>query len=382
MATEIQNSPAAFLRMLQEKLDQFVKDAKDVPKDAARGVAKAVTTDIPGLLMDFADKLADPTAPSRDWSSRLFEKITGSKSTGSATETAAGLVGGPESIAKAMIVGAARLAKAAGKVSHAGVDIERARFMKDGNVVPDEIFAKTGAYWDAGSAKAIISDAGAVYNPKAFSDIGPKTLEDFLIHPDLYTLYPELQGLRVRKDLGTGASYQPGFTTPYGKVDPYITLGIGESLSYVPGKSFGQLLAERHQDRKQFLLHEVQHIIQDIEGWRPGGSPQQFMSVDPVRVATKLEIAEKSTDPAVVAAAKRYTNRLGEKQDAAFRQYQKLSGEQEARFTQHSAKLDQASVEGQLKKLLAVDATPSDYIGKAPLARVGDTGAVIPKALK
>ncbi len=151
-----------------------------------------------------------------------------------------------------------------------------------------------------------IPDAGASLNPRNFArngewkngqfiespggDIKLKSgtkLPDLLRHEKAYEAYPELQtiGLKPIKDRGAGAYYS---------TRKLIELG--------PNDYKGSL---------SNTLHEVQHGVQDIEGFAEGGSPEQFLSPDfwnrHFEVSEALDdmdarIAKMGADPKLVKA--------------------------------------------------------------------------------
>lgn len=123
-------------------------------------------------------------------------------------------------------------------------DEERARFEELGRATTQEIEARHRRY----------EEAFAGYQP--YKD---GFLADFLDFPELYEAYPELREMRVRrKRLGEGEK---------GRVSRKDNeIWINELLE---GYSF-----------RSTLLHEIQHVIQDAEGFATGGSPGGFHKVE------------------------------------------------------------------------------------------------------
>lgn len=79
--------------------------------------------------------------------------------------------------------------------------------------------------------------------------------------PELFAAYPELRYMRV--EFGPLADSVGGYYDPEGKV---IRLP-----NKVPSKAM-----KEDRDRLQVLVHEVQHAIQDIEGFTSGANPKLF----------------------------------------------------------------------------------------------------------
>ena len=135
----------------------------------------------------------------------------------------------------------------------------------------DQIWSDTGWFNDKGDWKFEISDAldfdtgkGADINPSSFNIIkeyGGTTKENFIGHPELYEAYPSLKDRPVKGAEGSGGSYN--YSTD--------TTRIGENL--LSPNSAGAL-----DEAQSVGLHEIQHAIQNREGFAKGGSPEQFVS--------------------------------------------------------------------------------------------------------
>ena len=103
-----------------------------------------------------------------------------------------------------------------------------------------------------------IPDNAAKFHPGALEKLNNSDylrMEKLLDHPELYKAYPELRNLEVSSARGMDSSYHPD---PEGD---FIQLGR-DSL-----------------DHKSSLLHEIQHKIQQTEGWAKGGAPSSFKAV-------------------------------------------------------------------------------------------------------
>lgn len=316
-------------------------------KEFATGVAKAVTTDLPGFLMDLGDKLSGKTATlgERDNSGKLFEKLTGVKSTGSPAEIVGGMFS-PETAVKAMIVSAARL----GKINKA-IDLPEAERMISFGAPNTNVYGSTGVYKDKDfSRKSTLSDRDATVksepdpqNKGKVRNIEPNFLQtklpQILDHPNLYKLYPELEDIKVLRNFtypSGDAKYYPGFKT--------ITLGPADDAD----------------ELKSMILHEVQHAVSNADNGVKGGTAKQFLSYDPQKLAEKIKKYKNDPDPSIVAAAYRLEDSSKRKQAEAFFKYQDLPGEQEARFTQSTRNLDEVNLANQLQYWLMQNKTPSN----------------------
>jgi hypothetical protein len=105
-SVELKIKPADVLAQEAHKKlrDKFNSDIAAV-YSALRGAAKAVTTDIPGLAMDVADKLAGDTKTlgEKDWSEKIFSAITGTKKKDKDAELV-GSFANPLSVIKAVVL--------------------------------------------------------------------------------------------------------------------------------------------------------------------------------------------------------------------------------------------------------------------------------------
>lgn len=112
------------------------------------------------------------------------------------------------------------------------------------------VFAETGFFKGAeGRWKYEIPDDKAKLNiDPEWGFLKGETLGEVLDHPELFKAYPELKNLPVKADMDLA----PNRGT-------FLSLDEGIEISAHASKST--------------LMHEVQHAIQDIEGFARGGSP-------------------------------------------------------------------------------------------------------------
>jgi hypothetical protein len=133
--------------------------------------------------------------------------------------------------------------------------LAQAQLMEHNGVHPDDIFRETGMFRGAEKRwKSEISDAESKlkedWHLNGVMDDTPVNvkLSDVLEHPKLYEAYPQLKDLEVKYD----PNYNGAFYSEY----PNRSITVGPA--YV--------------NNKDTYLHEIQHAIQDIEGFAKGGS--------------------------------------------------------------------------------------------------------------
>lgn len=101
------------------------------------------------------------------------------------------------------------------------------------------------------------------FNMNHLNSMNDLKLQDIYDHPELFNMYPELKDIDVKK---------------VGKIDSYQ--GVLGSLSY-DGKTL-KLNTEMSLDRaRETILHEIQHAVQDMEGFARGGNSTSAVKVMP-----------------------------------------------------------------------------------------------------
>ncbi len=274
-------------RLTQKETDAILEEMRQKRVESVKsfftGMAKAATTDLPGFLMDVADKLAGDTATlgEKDRSAQLFEKMTGIKTKsgeGGVPEFLGSLVnpGAAVGAAKAIIAPAAIInsAKASAAVAASTKGMRGEDLWKNFGVYPDPA---------TGQLKAVIPDTNAKLNPAAFdplqhgymSDYSANSnpsrvtslaggvfnkfeLKDVLDHPELYNI-ADLAGVDQ--------------TT----VRPLI---LSSALgSFDPDNNLIRLAGDRDPNQiLSTLLHEVQHRVQAGTGTQGGGNTSMFFA--------------------------------------------------------------------------------------------------------
>jgi len=169
-----------------------------------------------------------------------------------------------------------------------------------------------------------IDDSGAKIKPqenwfnKAYNE--GANLHEVIDHKELYKQYPDLQGITVKiSNQGGGGSYDPSMET------------INISQSALKDKST--------------LLHEIQHAIQEVEGFAKGGSPDTMAQNNTVlkqayesqfrELESKLSKA-KTPEESIEIETKleELDNKIASLTDDGINAYKRLSGELESRAVQ------------------------------------------------
>lgn len=134
-------------------------------------------------------------------------------------------------------------------ISALGADLkalEKAKKMMTDGLGPEQIWKDTG--WlkaDDGKWRYEIPDAGAAFKKKENG-----ILSSVLSHDALFEAYPQLRGIDVDFD------------------------AEGVAGVHYSGKD-GKRISLNDRFNEGILLHEIQHEIQDLEGFSPGGSPNE-----------------------------------------------------------------------------------------------------------
>ena len=105
------------------------------------------------------------------------------------------------------------------------------------------------------------------------------------------------------------------------------------------------------------LLHEMEHIVQNQNRFSPGGTMDQFMTIDREMTQTFLNDmwrnAIKTGDPAKKDEVLRLKQDLDSQLKEAFQRYENLPGEQEARLVQQFSDLSLPELSGKIERMLA-----------------------------
>jgi hypothetical protein len=325
----------------------------------ATGVAKAVTTDIPGFLYDIADKFAGETnyIGEKDRSSQFFKALTGIESTGSPQEVIGSMVN-PENAAKAMIIGAAKIPSRLKKYD----ELVEAAAKRGERLDRAELFKETNVYVDRDQIpKTFISDKNILidYAKAADAPFFPFTrrpgskVGDIIDAPVLTHLYPEINITEFTAMMGLPGE---GRYNPAGNILSVVTPSSVKSIDP------DDVAAVVNRDTvRSVILHETQHAVQTAEGFGRGGNPRQFLSFDPTSIQVKLNKARQSGDVAQIEAANRFAKKANAQLQEANARYMNLSGEQEARFTEKTRNMTNEQLKQEIYNLLQKGVTPQTY---------------------
>ena len=410
-------------------------------KNFLTGFAKAVTTDLPGFLMDVADKLAGDTATlgEKDRSAQLFEAMTGIKTksgSGGVDELLGGMINpaGAIGAGKAMIL-PARLGAAAKAVS-----LEKA------GASADEIYGLTKTYRDplTNNIKEVIPDTGADFLPGAINiKLGHQN--PFGAHNNPSRVGELAHDIFTEKTLGDVLSHP--FMDDLMGVDAVkigrLILAPGVRGSFNPDTDTIRLASGMDPNKMlSTLLHEIQHPLQFRAGTQGGGNPGMFFAAEDAfeankRNALKLrsaleaefdkafkgsqgleqynspsfmlqnfiaeteiegifgELAKRKLDKIPVKTlsayrpvqeAKKAASTLSKASDDAFKGYRNLLGEAEARLVQTQHRLDDYTTHP--LKLMAdelgvrVDELPKVLIGDASEIKPVDVSPEVKEAME
>ena len=114
------------------------------------------------------------------------------------------------------------------------------------------------------------------------TDMGvTKQLDQFLEHDELFKAYPQLKKYPVKIKFDTKDSARGSFNPRSNQ----ITINLADMRPFFEGKSItGKKLKK---DIKSTLMHEIQHAIQEIEGFARGSSPYVSNADDAIMTAVR-----------------------------------------------------------------------------------------------
>lgn len=118
--------------------------------------------------------------------------------------------------------------------------------------------------------KGTLPEYKEILQKKLYNSKPPEVLQDILDHPELYKQYPELKNSKLQ------LVQNEGFLGSYSRKTKTISI------------------TEKAINDKSVLLHEIQHAIQEKEGFARGGNAEEMLDVVKKTFKEKLPLAEKN----------------------------------------------------------------------------------------
>jgi Large polyvalent protein associated domain 23 len=354
--TNLKNHSMSELRdyfaRVEPKAKLLLPDIADVPHhDWVERLAGSVYNSFKSALTAPGDALAGRFDP------------TSGEGIARALDMAGMMVGAPAPVAGKLAdgtLGSFAGVKSRGVMKEAGADLGRAQILEKQGIHPDEIFDNTGWFKGAdGKWRYEIDDSKAKFNPDWKDTAQPletkpvgegefaqvpfnphegksvAKLTDVLDHPELYKAYPFMKNTKVVHDPEAATSYWDGANNTV-------------------------VMADAHTGSQGILHHELQHAIQDYEGFAKGGMPLQLgnhyslklesdlqkgqarvQELDDIRNHRDLTDAENTEFQNIIKALRKYPDYLGQANEQARQHYMNLAGEVEARNVDTRMLMDQ-----------------------------------------
>ena len=214
---------------------------------------------------------------------------------------------------------------------------EKAQQMLKAGADPKQVWKETGTFKGAdGALRQEIDDSLADF--PVVKKYRRSDLDASVLHEPLEAAYPSVKGIQVE--------FTPGGSLSGGEYRPNVQFhDIGPRESIVLRNS-----ELSRQSNKSIGLHEIQHAIQQREGWAKGGSPESFPEVMPYDKLVKRNYNMQDVyvrakmnggvDPETGTSLQTAENAVNEltKQIKNWKSpddlYRSLAGEAEARATQ------------------------------------------------
>ena len=182
--------------------------------------------------------------------------------------------------------------------------------------------------------------------PYGLETIGPEAkLSDILDHKELFKQYPELKDVTVKfgnnNEMGQSGSYDP--VTNSIRVNAPM---VGDEIAGSKGWKTTNDRYQLNDKSKSTLLHEIQHAIQQKEGFARGGSPDRMAASNKVLQQTyqnefnqlekqlgKIKDPKKSVE--LENRLMELDGKISSLKNDGLNEYARLSGEVEARAVQN-----------------------------------------------
>lgn len=245
---------------------------------------------IPKHLIDAAKKAPQPGLRREDFTDLPGSAQPGDKLAGAAADTSMALAGAGAPAAEAGAAGifGGKLAKTANLRQ-----LDEAMRRHAAGFSPEETRLITG--WEQNPADSQwrfeIPDnkAALSYMPPNMGDKATGSVASLMSHPEAFKAYPDLQSLRLTLEKDPQASGAYNYTPPRINVNaPDFTKG------------------------RSVALHELQHGVQDIEGFTPGANPDWYAGEIEKNIRAKNGPAAFDYDEIKNLANHAYHNTSGE----------------------------------------------------------------------
>jgi hypothetical protein len=321
---EVEEPPAEASRAQEKPPEPWIDPMSGAPanEESLRTIGRGAYNIAHGLLVDLPKRFIEETP-------RVMEGDPDTEIGRANVDLLGQMVGMPKPMGAAGVFGG-RLSKTA------NLDLlAKAEQMAAEGAEAKSIWAQTGWFrGPEGKWRYEIPDVNAKLTPPApveqresAAGIRPAStarerfgpLEQVIEHPEFHEAYPQLSKTTV--DLTTSGStpdtsYLSGYYAPAGRETPaHISLTAGSEETARSG-----------------LLHEMQHGVQEIEGFAPGADPRSLRPASPqqIRGLAQRTFQARGGDWSALTPAER---KEVEKQ-VRFRVYEKHAGETEARNVQ------------------------------------------------
>lgn len=165
--------------------------------------------------------------------------------------------------------------------------MKMAEKMLDDGIDRADVWRETG--WmrgPDGKMRFEIDDSGSALTARGSGDTAFDASEDLLNHQNLYDAYPDTRRTLTQFESGNQLS---GSYTP------------GENRSHLGLFDLDEKIKVSGPDRQSTALHELQHAVQNREGFSTGGNPSRNRSV-----------GIKNEDEALQAAKRAYNDSMGD----------------------------------------------------------------------
>lgn len=215
--------------------------------------------------------------------------------------------------------------------------LAQAKELADSGASREDIWSNTGWFKDNdGHWKYEIDDSAATMNKKGLQDLmdyGWRKQKQLIDHPDMHSAYPH------SADISTSTLTDGMEGARYADFN-----GQGEMIALSPkilreGLSRKKIAASALEETKKTNLHELQHSIQEKEGFARGGNPESISS--DISALKELEgMSYSEMDDFQKEMFKSLRSKYGmAKSSTPYDIYKRLAGEAESRNVEYRANM-------------------------------------------